>query len=490
MYRSRFNVDMNKSSLNYTSSTVNDTQIMFYDIIGSQAHVLMLYKNNIITKTDTNKILKALEELKTTTITTESNSDDIHELIESLVVSKIGLVCGGKMHTARSRNDQISFDLRLKLRDDVNTLCINILDLIEVLVLLANKNKRTIMPLYTHLQQAQIGLFSHYLLAYADSLFRDFDRLYYAYDRINESPLGAGPIGGTSIAIDRKFVVDILNFKQSIHNSIDAVSTRDFIAEYVSVISILMTNISRLSEDFIIWSTSEFAFIELDDAFTSTSSIMPHKKNCDVLEIARGKTSRVIGNMISIFTILKGLPSGYNRDLQEIKLPLWSSSEMSIQTISVIKILLENIIVKKSNMENMVLGGYLTSLDIAEELVKHKLTFRIAHKIVGKLVQAAYDLNKPLSTLTNVDLSKSIGNYEQYISISSLIKIIKSITTNSSLRNRTSYGSSGFNEQYKMIKSRLQKIEKYKLKMTKRKNKVNEATSRLSAEVNKIIKRV
>ena len=491
MYRSRFTVDMNKSSLNYISSAINDIQIMFYDIIGSQAHVLMLYKNNIITKNDTAKILNALEELKTTTVKNKSNSDDIHELIESVVIDKVGIVCGGKMHTARSRNDQISLDLRLKLRDDANTLCIHLLDLIETLVLLATKNKKTIMPLYTHLQQAQIGLFSHYLLSYADSLFRDFDRLYSSYDRINECPLGAGPIGGTSITIDRKFIVDTLNFKQYIHNSIDAISTRDFIAEYISVISILMTNISRLSEDFIIWSTSEFAFIELDDEFTSTSSIMPHKKNCDVLEVARGKTSRVIGNMVAVFTVLKGLPSGYNRDLQEIKLPLWSSSEISIQTIYVIKTIFKNIIIKKSNMENIVYEGYLTSLDIAEELVKQNVTFRIAHKIVGGLVQTAHALNKPLTNLTIDELTTSIGNYNDLsIDHASLMEIIKSVTAKSSLRNRTSSGSSGFEEQTKMIKARLKKIQKYKLKITKRKKEITDAISNFSTEIDKIIKRV
>ena len=489
MYRSRFNVDPNKFTLNYTSSTLDDSQIIFYDIIGSQVHVLMLYRKHIITKNEATKILDALEDLKRLKIKKNSKHDDIHELIESLVINKTGLICGGKMHTGRSRNDQISLDLRLKLRDDVNKLCMYLIDLIEVLIVLANKNKRTIMPLYTHLQHAQIGLFSHYLLSYIDSLFRDFDRLYESYDRINECPLGAGPIGGTSINIDRKFVAKKLKFRRILDNSIDAISTRDFIAEYISIISILMINISRLSEDFIIWSTSEFSFVEFEDEFAATSSIMPQKKNYDVLEITRGKTSQVIGNTVSILTILKSLPSGYNRDLQEIKRPLWSSSEISMQTIFIIKNILKSLTVKKSHMENAISEGYLTSLDIAEELVKKKITFRIAHKIVGKLVQTAYALNKPLLKLTIKEITNSIMEYKD-LDPKLLIEIINSITPNSSLRNRTSYGSSGFNAQSRMINDRLKKIKIYKEKIYKRRNEITTSMNNLSIEIKKFVGRV
>lgn len=489
MYRSRFNADLNKYSLDYTSSTTDDAAIILYDIIGSQAHVLMLYKNNIIPKNDSIKILIALEELKKLKIKNNLKYDDVHELIESMIINKLGIKCGGKMHTGRSRNDQISLDLRLKLREDVNMLCFYLIDLIDVLILLANKNKRTIMPLYTHLQQAQIGLFSHYLLSYADSLLRDFDRLYASYDRINECPLGSGPIGGTSMPIDRKFIMKKLKFKKLISNSIDATSTRDFVVEYLSLTSILMTNISRMAEDFIIWSTSEFSFIELADEFTSTSSIMPQKKNCDVLEIARGKTSCVIGNNICVLTILKSLPSGYNRDLQEIKKPLWSSSEISIQTIFIFKMILKSLIIKKSRMRNISSEGYLISLDIAEALVKKKIAFRTAHKIVGKLVQIAYELNKPLSKLTVNEIKNSV-EHDNHCTPELLIKIINSVTLESSLSNRMSYGSSGFYEQEKMLDERLKKIKSYKLKINKRRNEIKNAITNFSAEIKKTINRV
>ncbi|MBI3642355.1 MAG: argininosuccinate lyase, partial [Thaumarchaeota archaeon] len=259
MYRaSRLDGKLDENTLNFLSSISEDREIAIYDILGSQAHTLMLFENKIITKNETSKILSALEKLKKENFSIKSESEDIHELIEYLVIKKAGVNAGGKMHTARSRNDQISLDIRMKIRDDINVLCSCLLGAIETLVLLAEKNQNTVMPLYTHLQQAQIGSFSHVLLAYADSLFRDLDRFYVTYGRVNESPLGAGPIGGTSLRIDRQSTAKMLGFKGLIENSIDATGSRDFVAEYVGQISILMTNLSRMAEDLIIWSTSEF----------------------------------------------------------------------------------------------------------------------------------------------------------------------------------------------------------------------------------------
>jgi argininosuccinate lyase len=279
----------------------------------------MLYENKIITKADVKKILSALESIKKEKFEKKSDAEDIHELIESLVIKRAGSVSGGKMHSARSRNDQVSLDMRMKIRDDINILCSCILDTIEALVSLAQQHQKTVMPLYTHLQQAQAGVFSHYLLSYADSLFRDIERLYVAYGRVNQSPLGAGPVGGTSLPIDRRSTAKMLGFHGIVENSIDATSTRDFVAEYVSVVAILMTNLSKIAEDFVIWSTSEFSFIELADEFTSPSSVMPQKKNPDILELTRGKTSEVIGHLMAILATIKGLATGYGRDLQQIK---------------------------------------------------------------------------------------------------------------------------------------------------------------------------
>ena len=256
MYRSRLGGKLDENTLDFLSSISEDQEILLYDIWGSQAHTIMLYENKIITKKEATKILQALEKLKKEKISLKSESEDIHELIENLVIKKAGKNAGGKMHTARSRNDQISLDMRMKIRDDINTMCSCLLDIIETLVVLAEKNQDAIMPLYTHLQQAQIGVFSHYLLAYADALFRDLDRFYVTYGRVNQSPLGAGPIGGTSLAIDRESTSRMLGFKGLVENSIDATGSRDFVAEYVGQVAILMTNLSRMAEDFILWSTS------------------------------------------------------------------------------------------------------------------------------------------------------------------------------------------------------------------------------------------
>lgn len=291
MYRSRLDQNLDDYTLDYVSSMQDDAEIAAFDIVGSQAHAIMLHENKILSRTDVRKILSALEKIKKEKLVA-SGSEDIHELIESLVIKKIGLASGGKMHTARSRNDQVSLDLRMKIRDDINVLCKALVDLIETLVLLAEKHTETPMPLYTHLQQAQIGTFSHYLLAYVDSLFRDLDRLYVTYGRVNESPLGAGPVGGTSIPIDRNSTAKMLGFKGLVENSIDATSSRDVAAEYVADVAILMTNLSRIAEDLIIWSTSEFSFVELSDRFASPSSVMPTKKRTRTFWSSQGARLR------------------------------------------------------------------------------------------------------------------------------------------------------------------------------------------------------
>ena len=268
LYRSRLGSDLDKITLEYVSSISEDAEIAEYDILGSQAHVIMLLENNLITGDDSRKILSALEELKKGGLEKNRGSEDIHELIEAMVIEKAGLESGGKMHTARSRNDQVALDIRMKMRDDINVLCNCLLDAVEALVSLAERHQKTVMPLYTHLQQAQAGTFSHYLLAHVDALFRDYERLSGAFQRVNQSPLGAGPVGGTSLQIDRGMTAKLLGFYGLVENSIDATSTRDFAAEYVSSAAILMTNLSKLAEDFIIWSSTEFSFIELSDEFT------------------------------------------------------------------------------------------------------------------------------------------------------------------------------------------------------------------------------
>ncbi|MDB4840068.1 argininosuccinate lyase [Nitrosopumilus sp.] len=482
MYRSRLGTDLSNITLDYVSSIDDDSQIALYDIIGSQAHTVMLLENKIITKNDAKKILSSLENLKNEKFDSSSGAEDIHELIESLVIKKSGMASGGKMHTARSRNDQVVLDVRMKIRDDINIICNCLLDTIESLVSVSKNHQKTIIPFYTHLQQAQAGLFSHYLLAQADVLSRDFQRLFDTFERINQSPLGAGPVGGTSITIDRHSTAKMLGFDGVVENSLDATSTRDFVAEYVAMVSILMTNLSRISEDFIIWSTSEFSFIELSDEFTSPSSVMPQKKNPDILELTRGKTAEIIGNLTAILTTVKGLASGYGRDLQQIKSSIWSTSKISISALLIIKSIILTMKVNEKQMKKVTESSNLIALDIAEKLVQEGVPFRVTHKIAGVLVQLAHNSKKPISKLSVIEIKKSVEGTKVDSKVVS--KIISNTSVVSSLKDRKSFGSSGYDEQKRMISDRTEKINSWRLEMSERENKIKSSLNELQKIVN------
>ncbi len=485
MYRWRLGTDLSDITLDYVSSIDDDSQIALYDILGSQAHALMLFQNGIITKNDVKKILSALENLKNEKFDAPSGAEDIHELVETLVIKKAGMASGGKMHTARSRNDQVVLDIRMKIRDDINILCNCLLDTVEALVSVAKNHQKTIMPLYTHLQQAQAGLFSHYLLAHADALTRDFERLFDTFKRINQSPLGAGPVGGTSIPIDRHSTAKMLGFDDLVENSIDATSTRDFVAEYVAMVSILMTNLSKISEDFIIWSTSEFSFIELSDEFTSPSSVMPQKKNPDILELTRGKTAEVIGNLTAILATVKGLASGYGRDLQQIKSSIWSTSEISIGALLILKSVLLTVKINEKQMKKITESSNLIALDVAEKLVQEGIPFRVTHRISGILVQLAHNSKKPISKLTPSEIKKSVNGTK--VDPKTVSKIISSTSVTSSLKDRKSFGSSGYDEQKRMISDRTQKINEYRSVLLERENKISSSIDDLTRQINAII---
>ena len=484
MYRARLGKNLEKLTLDYVSSINDDAEIAHYDILGSQAHAIMLYENKILTKNEVKKILKGLESLKKVKFTKKTDSEDIHELIESLVIKKIGIDAGGKMHTARSRNDQVALDIRMKIRDDINIVCQCLLDTIKALVVLAKKHQDTIVPLYTHLQQAQVGLFSHYLLSYADALFRDLDRLYVTYGRVNENPLGAGPIGGTSIPIDRLSTGKMLGLKGVVENSIDATTTRDSAVEYIAAIAILMTNLSRVSKDFSIWSTSEFSFLELSDEFTSPSSVMPQKKNPDILELTRGKTSHVIGNLTSMLSTIQGLPSGYSRDLQQINPAIWSGSKIVISALLIMESMLKTVVINKKNMKRAAEDGHLIALDLAEKLVHNDIPFRKAHQIIGRIVKLAHISGKPISKLSESEVKKVVKNKE--VSLKLLMKLIQSTTLTSSLHERKSQGSSGISEQKRMTAHRMKKIEKYQTGVKTRSDAVQYSLNQLDKKVKKL----
>ncbi|MEM1587669.1 MAG: argininosuccinate lyase, partial [Candidatus Bathyarchaeia archaeon] len=416
IYRARLSKSLTKEALLFISSLKEDEEILIEDIIGTEAHNIMLYEQGIINRDELKKILKALEEIKKEFINgkiqIQEGYEDIHEFLESKVIEKTNIEVGGKLHTARSRNDQVALDIRMKLRFLINEASSNLLNLIEALINLALKEFDTPIILYTHTQQAQVGLFSHYLMAYAEAFFRDLERLNECYKRVNLNPLGACAIAGTRFPINRFRVAELLGFDGIIENSIDASSFRDFEVETIGVLSILMLNIARICEDLILWSTTEFNFIELADEYASSSSIMPQKKNPCILELIRGKTGEVSGALTSLLTILKGLPSGYNRDLQETKKFLWRSFKTVNSSIKILTSVIETLTLNKAKIEKIINEEYLMATDLAEELtLKKGLSFREAHKLVGELIKKMIYENKKLRDISPFlieELSKQV----------------------------------------------------------------------------------
>ena len=471
MYRSRPSEKLKDDVLKFLSSMDQDHSILYYDILGSEAHSIMLHEKGHISDNELKGILSALEEAKNspTNIKTEEY-EDIHEALEAFVIERSGLEAGGKMHIARSRNDQVVLDIRMKIRDEINEICAALSSLIQGLVDRAKENKQAPMLMYTHLQQAQIGTFSHFLLSYAYSLMRDMERLYLTYHRINQSPLGACAIGGSSIAIDRKRTAVLLGFDSIIKNSIDATSSRDAFLEYASTLAILTSTLGRIAEDFIIWSTTEFGYIELAESYTSTSSAMPQKKNPDPLELTRSKAAIVTSNLMSLLGIVKALPSGYSRDLQDIKAPLMGSSAITLDTLKIMDHIVRSLQVNKERMRQAASISYAIAVDIAEQLVMQKnVPFRTAHRIVGALVsKAAGKGNISLAKLEFADASSVLEAHKVNVTPEELTKIIHEMTPEKSLEARKSSGSPNLLEQEEMIKSLSEGIANYNVGIQKR----------------------
>ncbi len=482
MYRSRLRGKLDKDALKFLSSISDDLALLYYDIIGSEAHSLMLYENGLITQQELRKILGALEGVKKQDLKKLASDEyeDVHETVEAYVVEKAGIDAGGKMHTARSRNDQVALDIRMKVRDDINGICRELLALINTLIKKADQNKDSVMIMYTHLQHAQIGTFSHYLLSYADALFRDLDRLYICYGRVNQSPLGACAIGGTSIRIDRVKTASLLGFDNLVENSIDATTARDFMVEFCFDLSMIMLDLNRVAEDFVLWSSSEFNYIELADEFTSSSSVMPQKKNPCPLELMRAKASMTVGLLMSLMGAVKSLPSGYSRDLQDTKHILWQSISITKDSLKLMRSIVDSLKVNKKTMLESAQNSYAISLDIAEALVKKGVAFRKAHKIVGSLVKTASDSKKSLAALSEEEIKSAVG---KDFSANELSKIIKSMNPKSSLEARVSAGSPNPKEQERMIKDRRLKTDGYRLGIEKRTKQVSDAFGDLEKRV-------
>jgi len=475
MYRSRHKEDLDKRTLNFLSSMDTDDEILYYDILCTKVHAVMLYKIHILNRDEISQLIRELDSvLRNPQRLTREGFEDIHEALETHLIKKIGIDIGGKVQTGRSRNDQIVTDIRIKARGDAINILVHLIELVKALTAKSERNLDSIMPLYTHLQQAQIGNFAHYLLAYADALLREIDRLLSLYDRINQSPLGAGPIGGSLLPIDRNMTAKLLGFENIISNSIDATSSRDFMIEFASNMASIMITLSRISEDFIIWSSQEFGFIEISDRHASTSSAMPQKRNPDPLELTRSKTAIAIGNLTTIMTILKSLPSGYSRDLQDTKIPLWSSVDLVLSSLAVMTDVIEHLSVKKDVMIKASNKSYAISLDIAEVLVtRYKVPFRAAHKLVGALVNLSVKKKDeiPFKSLTSSDI-KDILSKETVITVDKVIKAIREIDSKRSVNIRHSKGAPNPTEQRRIIKQRKLLLQRYSNDVQKKKESI------------------
>ena len=402
MWAGRTSGDTNSIADDFNSSIRFDSRMYAQDITGSMAHAAMLGKMGIITEADADTLIDGLQgildDLNTGKLEIDMTSEDIHMFVEQELTARLGDV-GKKLHTARSRNDQVALDIRMYLRQQIDSISGLVKDLIAALTQQAENNKDAIMPGYTHLQRAQPITFGHHLMAYAMMLLRDLDRLQDCRRRMNLSPIGCCALAGTTYATDREFEAKQLGFDGICRNSLDGVSDRDFCAELMSDLAILMMHLSRLSEEIILWSSWEFKFVDLSDDFTTGSSIMPQKKNPDMAELVRGKTGRVYGDLMGLLTTLKGLPLAYNKDMQEDKESVFDACDTVIMCLQVFAPMVKSM---KANRENMKLAaqkGFINATDLADYLVKKGMPFRSAYKISGQLVAQCIRENTVLEDL-------------------------------------------------------------------------------------------
>ncbi len=403
LWGGRFTQPTDKFVEEFTASIEFDQRLYRYDIQGSKAHAEMLGRQGIITADEAQQIIVGLDtilaDIEAGNVEFSVALEDIHMNIEARLIERIGPV-GGKLHTGRSRNDQVAVDIRLYLRDEIDTILDYLGKLEQSLVRQAQNNLDVIMPGYTHLQTAQPILYSHHMLAYREMIARDTSRLQDLRKRFNVLPLGAGALAGTTFPIDREWVAQQLGFDGVTRNSLDSVSDRDFAIEFCAFAGILMMHLSRLSEELILWSSADFNFIELSDAFCTGSSIMPQKKNPDVPELVRGKTGRVYGNLIALLTLMKSLPLAYNKDMQEDKEPLFDTIDTVKGSLKVFADMIAEMRVKGDNMRIAAARGFSTATDVADYCVRKGMPFRQAHEVVGKTVRYCIETGKDIPELT------------------------------------------------------------------------------------------
>ena len=402
LWKGRFKKELAKETNDFNSSIGFDSRMFEEDIKGSIAHATMLGATGIIEKSESEKIVneldKILGEIKSGELSIDMTAEDIHTFIEGELTSRLGQT-GKRLHTARSRNDQVALDIRLTLRREIDEISEQLKGLVEVLCNKAQEHSATIMPGYTHLQRAQPITFGHHLMAYCSMILRDIDRLSDVKKRMNICPLGSGALAGTTYPLDREMVADLLGFDGVTQNSLDGVSDRDFCIELASALSLIMVHLSRFSEEIIMWCSWEFKFVELDDAFSTGSSIMPQKKNPDIAELVRGKSGRVFGDLTTLLTVMKGIALAYNKDMQEDKEAIFDAVDTVKMCLTAFTPMIDTMTVLKDNMRLAAAKGFINATDCADYLVGKGLAFRDAYKCTGELVALCIDKGLTLETL-------------------------------------------------------------------------------------------
>lgn len=437
MWAGRFSKEVDETVNAFNSSISFDGRMYRNDIQGSIAHATMLGQCGIISVSDSEKIIEGLKgilaDIESGKLEMDMTAEDIHMFIEAELTKRLGDV-GKRLHTSRSRNDQVAVDIRMYLRDEIAQIKELVLKLADTLCDMASEHTETVMPGYTHLQRAQPVTLGHHLMAYAQMFLRDLGRLSDTYKRMNECPLGSCALAGTTYPINRETTAELLGFDRPMTNSLDGVSDRDFCVELGCAISLIMTHLSRFSEEIIMWCSWEFKFIDLDDAYATGSSIMPQKKNPDITELIRGKAGRVNGNLMTLLSMLKGLPLAYNKDMQEDKEAIFDSIDNVKLCLKTFIPMIETMKVNKEKMRAAAAGGFINATDCADYLVKHGMPFRDAYKITGRLVAECIDKGLTLETLP----------LENYKELSELFDedVYKAISLETCVRERKSFGGS------------------------------------------------